>query len=89
MADQEAAEKLYPCKFPIKVIGENSDRLGEVIIEVMAGLDEVIDPGELVYTLSKNGKYRSITFTIIALGRAHIEKVYSALGAQKEVKLVM
>ena len=89
MTDQDIEASLYPCQFPIKVIGENTDKLGKVIIEVMASLDEVIDPGELTATHSKNGKYVSITFSIMAMGREHIERIYSALKAQEEVKMVM
>jgi len=83
------AEKIYPCRFPIKVIGENHYDLKGIIIGAMASLGEVIDPGEMSMTHSKNKKYVSITFEIVARSREHMDEIYSVLSARKEVKMVL
>jgi putative lipoic acid-binding regulatory protein len=89
MTNKEVVETIYPCQFPIKVIGENTEKLKEVLINVMSSFDEVIHPDEMATTHSKNEKYVSITFKIVAKSRDHIEQIYSALHAQKEVKMVL
>ena len=89
MTNKEVAEPIYPCQFPMKVIGENNNNLEKVIIKVMSLLGEVINSYEMAITHSKNNKYISITFIIDATSREYIDQIYSALNAQKEVKMVL
>jgi uncharacterized protein len=89
MTNKEPGEPIYPCKFPIKVIGENTEELKEIVIKVMSSFGEVINSEAMSVKLSKNDKYLSITFTIVAKSREYIEQIYSELNAQKEVKMVM
>jgi hypothetical protein len=89
MTKKDVAEPIYPCQFPIKVIGENNRKLEKVIIKVMLSFEEVINPVEMSTTHSKNKKYLSITFEIVAKSREYIEQIYSELKAQKEVKMVL
>jgi putative lipoic acid-binding regulatory protein len=89
MTNEQDAEKIYPCQFPIKVIGENHEGLGTVIARVMSSLGEAVDPVDMALAHSRNKKYVSITFKIIARSREHVEGIYSALSAQKEVKVVL
>ena len=89
MTNKEFTEPIYPCQFQIKVIGENTDKLEKVIVEVMSSFGEVIHPAEIAIKHSKNEKYLSITFEIVARSREYIEQIYSELSAQKEVKMVL
>lgn len=89
MTNKESAEPIYPCQFPIKVIGENTENLEKIIIKVMSSFGEVIHSDEMVIKHSKDEKYLSITFKIVAKNREYIEQIYSELNAQKEVKIVL
>ncbi|NTV48013.1 MAG: DUF493 domain-containing protein [Geobacteraceae bacterium] len=89
MTNKELVEPIYPCQFPIKVIGENTENLDKTIIKVMSSFGEVIHPDEIVRKHSKNEKYLSMTFEIVAKNREYIEQIYSELNAQKEVKMVL
>jgi uncharacterized protein len=89
MTNEKSAEPIYPCQFPIKVIGENHEELEKIIIKVMSSFSEMIDPNEMSINYSKNKKYVSITFKIVAKSREYLEQVYAELNAQKEVKMVM
>jgi putative lipoic acid-binding regulatory protein len=89
MTNKEFADPIYPCQFPIIVIGENTGKLGKIIIKVMASFGEVIHPDEIAIKHSTNEKYLSITFKIVARSREYIEQIYSELNAQKEVKMVL
>lgn len=88
-ANKEFAEPVYPCQFQIKVIGENSGNLEKIIVKIMSSFGEVIVPEEIVLKHSKNDKYLSMTFEIVARSREYIEQIYSELNAQKEVKMVL
>jgi putative lipoic acid-binding regulatory protein len=89
MTNKELAEPIYPCQFQIKVIGENSGNLEQVIVKAMSSFGAVIHPDEIAIKHSKNEKYLSMTFEIVARSREYIEQVYSELNAQKEVKMVL
>jgi uncharacterized protein len=89
MTNKELGEPIYPCQFPIKVIGENTEELEKIVIKVMSSFGEVISPEGMSVKRSKNDKYLSITFTITAKSREYLEQIYSELNAQKEVKMVM
>ena len=89
MTNKEITEPIYPCQFSIKVIGENTENLEKVIVKVMSSFGEVIRPDEIAIKHSKNEKYLSITFGIVAKSRDYIEQIYSELNAQKEVKMVL
>lgn len=89
MTNKEVAEPIYPCQFPMKVIGEDNNNLEKIIIKVMSSFGEALNPDEMVITHSKNKKYLSITFTINAKSREYIDQIYSELNAQKEVKMVL
>lgn len=89
MTNDDSAKPIYPCEFPVKVIGENIEELKQIIVKVMSSFGEVINPDEISITPSKNGKYSSLTFKIVAKDREHVEQIYSELNAQKEVKMVL
>ena len=89
MTNKDSAEPIYPCQFPIKVIGVNAENLENIIIKVMSSFGEVILPDGMSIKLSKNGKYTSITFNIVAKSREYIEQIYSELNAQNEVRMVL
>jgi len=89
MTSKDVAEPIYPCQFPIKVIGENKKALEKIIVQVMSSFGEVIHPDEMAFKLSKDEKYLSITFKIVAKSREHIEQIYAELNARKEVKMVL
>jgi putative lipoic acid-binding regulatory protein len=89
MTNKGGAEPIYPCPFPIKVIGENTEKLEKIIIEVMSSFGEAICPEKIATKNSQNDKYLSITFEIVARSREHIERIYAELSARKEVKMVL
>jgi putative lipoic acid-binding regulatory protein len=89
MAKKGGAAPIYPCRFPIKVIGENTEKLAKIILEVMSSFGEAVCPDGMATKNSQNGKYLSITFEIVAQSREHIERIYAGLSARKEVKMVL
>lgn len=89
MENNDVVEAIYPCRFPVKVIGETGNELEKAIIDVMKSLGEAIGPAEMTKTHSRNKKYVSITFKVVATSREYVDRMYSELNARKEVKMVL
>lgn len=71
----------FPCDFPVKVLGEDSDdfRNGtRAIVERHAGplADERISCRR-----SRTGRFLAVTFTIVAGSRAQLDAIYEELSA--------
>jgi uncharacterized protein len=81
--------KLYPCLFPIKIIGINSPRLEEAVVQVMNALIENLNKTDMKRRESAQGKYSSITLSIVAQSREQIELIYKELNARDEIIMVL
>lgn len=80
---------IYPCNFPIKVIGNNIEILEDIVIHVMYTFGENIKREDITANYSTKDKYKSITFTIIAKNREYIDQIYAKLNEQKEILMVL
>lgn len=87
----DAAEKnkIYPCDFPIKIIGKNEINLERIVLEVLSSFVENIQEAEIKKTTSRGKKYQSITIHIIIKDRAHMDAIYCALAAREEIIMVL
>ena len=79
----------FPCLFPIKVMGKNSDKLYPAVSAIMAkhvtGLDDVTFESRL----SSGDKYLSITVTIMARSRAQLDAIYLDLNGHELVLMTL
>ena len=80
---------VYPCEYPIKVIGEYCLAFETGVLAVMTGHVENVTAEKIGRTISSGGKYLSLTFRIVARNREHLEKLYAELKAQEKVILVI
>jgi putative lipoic acid-binding regulatory protein len=80
---------IYPCAYPIKVIGEYSLEFESGVVAIMAGHVENLSREKIGRNISSGGKYLSLTFHIVAQNREHLEKLYAELNAQEKVLLVI
>jgi putative lipoic acid-binding regulatory protein len=89
MPKKSAVPPLYPCKYPIKVIGECSLEFESGVLSVMADHVDHLSQEQIGRNVSAGGKYLSLTFHIIARNREHLEKLYAELNAREKVILVI
>jgi putative lipoic acid-binding regulatory protein len=80
---------IYPCVFPVKIIGECCDEFETNVLSVMRRYVEDLSAEQIGRKKSRDGKYLSLTIDIIAKDREQIEKLYSELNAQKKVIMVL
>ena len=77
----------FPCLFPFKVLGVADDALVEQVVAVL----QQHAPGDYSPTTrpSAKGNYVSVTVTVTATSKDHLETMYVALGKLELVRMVL
>ena len=77
----------FPCQFPFKVLGVADDALADQVIAVL----QQHAPGDYSPSIkpSSKGNYLSVTVTVTATSKEHLETMYSALGQIELVRVVL
>lgn len=78
----------YPLDFPIKVMGLKSDEFLQAVKAIANKHDPEFDETTIELRDSREGKYQSITITIVATSRDHLDGVYRELTAHPLSKMV-
>jgi putative lipoic acid-binding regulatory protein len=91
MAENIIEENLleFPCDFPIKVMGETSDAFAATIVEVIKAIDPTFDASKVDMRASTGGRFISLTCTVHATSRAHLDDIYRALTSHPLSKYVL
>jgi putative lipoic acid-binding regulatory protein len=79
----------FPCRFPVKVMGERHEALMTTVIEVVRIHAQDLEEMDVVVRESSSGKYLSLTVTVNATSRAQLDQIYLALTGHPMVKLVL
>lgn len=80
---------VYPCAFPIKVMGAKVDGFVHAITAVAHAFDPAFDATTLELRESKGGNYLGITVTITATSREQLDELYRTLSTHPMVKMVL
>ena len=77
----------FPCQFPFKILGVADDTLADQVIAVL----QKHAPGDYLPSIkpSSKGNYLSVTVTVTARSKEHLETMYSALGQIELVRVVL
>lgn len=89
MSDEKKPEIEFPCKYPIKVLGEAHPDLNQHVIDVMNRHAPTITESDLSAKNSSKGKWQSITVTIIATGKPQLDAIFADLKTSARVKMVL
>ncbi len=84
-----APQIVFPCAYPIKIVGIASDEFRDHVYAVMARHAAGFDPAVVSARDSRHGSYRSLTVTINALGREQLQAIFVDLKASALVKIVL
>ncbi|BEU94792.1 DUF493 domain-containing protein [Acidovorax sp. DW039] len=79
----------YPCLFPVKVMGVKTDEFVAQISALARSHDPFLDPASIAQRDSTGGKYISLTITITATSREHLDNFYRALTSHPLVKYAL
>jgi uncharacterized protein len=80
---------VYPCVFPIKVMGAKVDGFVHAIAAVAQQFDPTFDAKTLELRESKGGNYLGITINITATSREQLDELYRTLSTHPMVKMVL
>jgi len=87
MPEESALE--FPCTFPIKMMGRDTPdfrALARALVENHAGT--VVDSA-VQATLSRNGRFVSITVTITAMSQQQLDDIYRDVSSHDDVLMAL
>jgi putative lipoic acid-binding regulatory protein len=86
-ASQELFE--FPCRFPLKIMGEQHVDFASTIVDLVRGHAPDLDERDVSLRASSSGRYQSLTITVTATSRQHLDTLYLALTSHSMVKVVL
>ncbi len=85
----EPPKIIFPCEYPLKVIGHAESDFKEVVIEIVKQHYPALEASSVEVIDSRNGRFASLRFTIVADSEDHIKALFIALKAHKYVQMVL
>ena len=79
----------YPCRFPIKVMGERSDDFLAEMLAVAHRFDPGMPADSVEVRPSSGGKYLGLTLHVWVSSRSQLDDVYRALSGHLRVKVTL
>lgn len=89
MRSPQKPEILFPCDFPIKIMGRLGDDIATLASAIICERIPEFDPASLQQRQSQGGTYVSVTATIRATSREQLDALYTALSARDEILMVL
>lgn len=80
---------VFPCEFPIKVMGETHVDFTSEIIKTIKTLEETFDERKIEMRGSSGGKYISLTCTVYVTSKPQLDDIYRALTSHPMVKVTL
>jgi putative lipoic acid-binding regulatory protein len=85
----EEFELVFPCEYPIRVIGLNEDDFQQYVMQVIARHVPGISMESFSSKNSRENNYISISVTFTAESRAQVTALYRELGSDPRVKVAL
>ena len=79
----------FPCRFPIKAMGRNSEEFSELISEIILSRATLAEGESIRSSLSKAGNYLSLTAVITAESQDQLDSIYQALTDCDQVVMAL
>jgi putative lipoic acid-binding regulatory protein len=88
--DPESESPLkFPCSFPIKVMGRHEGNFESAVVAMVSSHFGPLPEGSVRSRASSNGRFVSVTVTVVAESRAQLDDVYRTLTASEQVLFVL
>lgn len=89
MTKRTVYPSLYPCDFPVKIIGFPRAEFEADVMAIVRTHAGDLKEENVSRKTSAGGKYISLTVRIVARNREHLEKLYAELNAHEAVIMVI
>ena len=89
MSEQEPPRIEFPCEYPIKVLGRQTEEFHEVVVGVFERHAPGFDSESITIKASSKGTFTSLTVTIIATGPDQLRALHHDLMETGLVQMVI
>ncbi|MFC2991535.1 HP0495 family protein [Halomonas tibetensis] len=79
----------FPCRYPIKVVGNAAEDFAAVVCQVVTRHDPHFDATDMRVVDSRNGRYQSVRLTLLATGEPQLQALFVELKATGRVHMVL
>jgi putative lipoic acid-binding regulatory protein len=87
MSDESVME--FPCSFPIKLMGNESSEFRQTVRELVEKHTGPLDDAAIQSSLSRNGRFVSVTITVVAESREQLDNIYRDATAHDDVIMAL
>ncbi|KIA80365.1 YbeD family protein [Chromobacterium amazonense] len=89
MSDEKQELMEFPCRFPLKIMGERHEAFVSTITEVVRVHAPDLAEIDVVLRESSGGRFYALTVTITATSRQQLDNIYLSLTGHPMVKMVL
>jgi hypothetical protein len=79
----------FPCRFPIKAMGRNSDDFENVVVGIVLSHAELWPDEPVTQSPSKAGNFVSVTAVIEAQSQEQLDRIYQELTDCSQVMMAL
>jgi hypothetical protein len=79
----------FPCDFPVKIMGQATDDFRSLVLGIVTRHFGELAAGQIEERPSANGKYLSITCTVVAQSRGQLDALYLELTSCSQVLVAL
>lgn len=79
----------FPCSFPIKLMGRESEEFRQTARSLVEKHTGPLDDDAIESALSRNGRFVSVTITVIAESREQLDNIYRDATAHGDVIMAL
>jgi putative lipoic acid-binding regulatory protein len=87
MSDESIME--FPCSFPIKLMGRETDEFRRTVRELVEKHTGPLDDDAVQSSLSRNARFVSVTITVVAESREQLDNIYRDATAHDDVIMAL
>lgn len=87
MADESIMS--FPCSFPIKLMGRETAEFRQTVRRLVEKHTGPLDDDAIESSLSRNGRFVSVTITVVAQSREQLDDIYRDATAHDDVIMAL
>ena len=79
----------FPCEFPIKMMGRDTPEFRTTARSLVEKHVGEVDDSNVQATLSRNGRFVSVTVTVTATSQQQLDDIYRDVSAHDDVLMAL
>ena len=79
----------FPCSFPIKLMGRETVEFRRTVRKIVEKHTGPLDDDAIESSLSRNGRFVSVTITVVAQSREQLDDIYRDATAHDDVIMAL